>query len=599
LNAIAEITFLPDTSKVSPVGYWRFNRPKLLIDTLAECSNATAHLDPLASFLLPLVPRKPLASQTIRAITRDRYSSPMLLNDAITCPWVSFDSDAFQNKIAIDIDHADIFDKLDRLPRGCPIPHVVIDPDTGRAHAFIILRTPVFMGEGAREAPKYMLKLAGKLLAEALGGTLMPHKALIKSPWGLTRFLIGKKMKRTTAPNPLLLGWESSEEPTGLMWHTVPGECKAVDLRDIIGALMPWFGSDIEQVNRSYRKKRPEPSSLGRNCKLFDIVRFWAYDNVEKDSYKIEEFGHQVNQEFGDPLPNSEVRATCRSIARFMNTRYRPRVSHKINKGRDKGLNDGMTLQAKQALAGRITNQQRTSNTRLKVMTAVDVLGQKGIDITQKNVSHEAGLSVSTVKRLWSSPKVSSAILSGSGSASQLSHIFSKTIKEISVEDKFRRREEVFYSKIIAKLEKKGSKPLESIREPIGFQSNNPDHVNIFDLFNHAVLLNQHAKTKAKNRQKALESKARRAERQAWHTENNRLPYGESWGNFDVRIKQIKAEHMERIESIEQDKPEIAELLKMGMGAILSAEWRARANARNQNVRPVEVFDLDLEGLED
>jgi hypothetical protein len=113
--------------------------------------------------------------------------------------------------------------------------------------------------------------------------------------------------------------------------------------------------------------------------------------------------------------------------------------------------------------------------------------------------------------------------------------------------------------------------------------------------------LNEHTDRKAKNRQKAIESKARKVERITWHAENSRHPAEENRRLFDLRIKEIVANYQEQIEAIEEDEPYQAELIKMGMCSVLSAERRARAQARNQERNrhlyqlPAVFLDFDQE----
>ena len=69
-----------------------------------------------------------------------------------------------------------------------------------------------------------------------------------------------------------------------------------------------------------------EVSGLGRNCMMFDTVRFWAYKAIRKhlsvgfDSWYAEvlEQAKNANGAFLQPLPYSEVKATAKSVARWV-----------------------------------------------------------------------------------------------------------------------------------------------------------------------------------------------------------------------------------------------------------------------------------------
>ena len=69
-----------------------------------------------------------------------------------------------------------------------------------------------------------------------------------------------------------------------------------------------------------------EVSGLGRNCAMFDTVRFWAYEAIRAfisgspDSWYAEVLKVAVNANgaFLEPLPYSEVKATAKSVARWV-----------------------------------------------------------------------------------------------------------------------------------------------------------------------------------------------------------------------------------------------------------------------------------------
>jgi hypothetical protein len=69
-----------------------------------------------------------------------------------------------------------------------------------------------------------------------------------------------------------------------------------------------------------------EVSGLGRNCAMFDTVRFWAYKAIRAhlsgsfDRWHTEvlEQAKNANDAFIQPLPYSEVKATAKSVARWV-----------------------------------------------------------------------------------------------------------------------------------------------------------------------------------------------------------------------------------------------------------------------------------------
>jgi hypothetical protein len=244
----------------------------------------------------------------------------------------------------------------------------------------------------------------------------MPHQSLVKSPWGRTENLIGQRLRRGSSPALPML-WEAySALDTGLTWHTEPGDLHAYELREIVAALADEFAAMAAEpgTRKRFRKSRPEPSALGRNCALFDLLRFWAYDHAETDEHRIAAEADRINRGFPVPLSDREVAAVVRSVARFMAQRYRPRIGIHSRPGRDRQVSADLTPKGRQSLSGRLTAAGRARATDEKIQAARDALRAAGRRATQKAVAAEAGLSLRTIKSRWRrGEKVQDDALSG------------------------------------------------------------------------------------------------------------------------------------------------------------------------------------------
>ena len=295
-----------------------------------------------------------------------------------------------------------------RLGCGLRRPILVIDPHSGHSHAIFPLRTPVITSPGAHLGPPILLDLAGQLLAATLSGTLLPQRALAKNPFGRAENLIGQR--RLRAPIPAVPAvWDAYEAAeTGLMWHTEPGDMHAYELREIVAALVDDYGEAIVRrgVRRAVHKNRPDPSSLGRNCFLFDAVRFWSYDRAERDGGAILDEAQRVNADFEVPLPANEVAATAASIARFMNGRFRPRTGADGRRGRDRDAGVDLDRRGRLDVSGRVSAASRADATDAALQAACTRIRAAGRPLTQAALAAEAGRSLSTVKRRWHNLKV-------------------------------------------------------------------------------------------------------------------------------------------------------------------------------------------------
>lgn len=67
-------------------------------------------------------------------------------------------------------------------------------------------------------------------------------------------------------------------------------------MRDIIAFLADEYEDIAPKSTKRIFKHRGEPSALGRNCALFDMVRFWAYDENQKDTGEIMKKAQELNQ---------------------------------------------------------------------------------------------------------------------------------------------------------------------------------------------------------------------------------------------------------------------------------------------------------------
>ena len=398
---------------------------KRLARAIDAAKPVSPRLAALAEFLLPRMPKMPLASQTIRSITRLRYSDPAPLEIALTLPWVAADSDEFRNVLAVDVDHASGLEDAEALARNyrLPSPTLVIDPWTLRCHAKWVLATPVLTAEGARQGPQILADLACRLLAAAMAGTPMPRKALLKSPWAKAENLIGRLAHHGPQPvDPVV--WEVHETAaSGLLWHTVPGDLRTVELREVLAALAEDFGEQVaaSSTRIRFRRRRGQPDARGRNCTLFDLTRWWAYDRFETDASAIQAEAERVNSNFADPLPSSEVAGTARSIARFMVTRYRPRTGAGSTRGRDRQEGAYLDAPAKRALAGQQTAKGRATVTDEKISVGLSRLLSADQTLTQEALAASSGVSLRTVKSRWRQQGlVQDAVLSGSAAGARL-----------------------------------------------------------------------------------------------------------------------------------------------------------------------------------
>lgn len=158
-------------------------------------------------------------------------------------------------------------------------------------------------------------------------------------------------------------------------------------------------------VDLSKTKQQREISAYGRNCRLFDMVRYHAYEIVEQyrkaNAFEmfartLMAFAEDKNQFKGLPaLNHSEVKAIAKSVSKWTWNNY---TGDKINRGRDTAINSLLSTQEKQTLSAIKTNEQRQQSTQEKILKAVRQLQAQGKKTTQKAVALQAGLTDRTVR---------------------------------------------------------------------------------------------------------------------------------------------------------------------------------------------------------
>lgn len=111
-----------------------------------------------------------------------------------------------------------------------------------------------------------------------------------------------------------------------------------------------------------------EVSGLGRNCMMFDTVRHWAYEAIRAfisgsaDSWYAEvlKVATNANGAFVEPLPYSEVKATAKSVSRWVWRNHVQAHAKFIERQSTKGKIGATVANAKGAcnLGGKVRSQQ-------------------------------------------------------------------------------------------------------------------------------------------------------------------------------------------------------------------------------------------------
>jgi hypothetical protein len=253
---------------------------------------------------------------------------------------VQYNPPPYVSCLVFDIDRPDGYAAWETA--GLPAPHwIAVNLDEGldengvcrrgRAHLGYILATPVARTSAAKAKPLRYLAAIEHVMAHRLRAD-MGYAGLITK-------------------NPIHSDWWT-------VWHNH----KPYSL-DYLAEFCP--DADLAAYSRRSRK---EASGLGRNVTLFDNVREWAYCAVREywrpNGYDVWakavhatcDSANAFGLEQGGPLPPNEVKATAKSIARWVWRHFTPsgfsaiqavrgakggRIGGKVSKGGGRPSNSG------------------------------------------------------------------------------------------------------------------------------------------------------------------------------------------------------------------------------------------------------------------
>ena len=248
--------------------------------------------------------------------------------------------------------------------RGLPAPHwISINPENGNYHLGYLLASPVARTSAAKLKPLRYLAAIEHVLARRLGAD-MGYVGLITK-------------------NPVHRDWWTT-------WHN-----HAPYPLDYLAEFCP--DADLAAYSRRSRKG---VGGLGRNVTVFDNVREWAYSAVREywrpngyeawaDAVRAAcESANAFGREQGGPLPVSEIKATAKSVARWVWNRFTPAGFSQVQAHR--GAKGGKVSKG----GGRPTGTSRTNWALWE-----EIQRMKAAGYPQKDIAEDRGVSVGLVSK--------------------------------------------------------------------------------------------------------------------------------------------------------------------------------------------------------
>ena len=237
-----------------------------------------------------------------------------------------------------------------------PAPSIVaVNPENGHAHLMYAVETPVVRTDAARLEPlRFLAAVQGAMTVQ------------LDADPGYAMFL--------------------TKNPLNPSWRVLTHQNAVYGLGEL---------ADYVDLTLAKKKPRVLVSGLGRNCDLFDNLRKRAYRRVgefrEGGCYQtwwrfILDTARKLNV-YTQPLPDSEVQATARSVAKWTWRHFGQGVAAERFRDRQKA-------RQKRSAAS------RRGKTADAIVRAVDGLRRAGKRVTVSAVARLTGISRTTIYRL-------------------------------------------------------------------------------------------------------------------------------------------------------------------------------------------------------
>ncbi len=313
----------------------------------------------LAAAFVERLPRRPYC-------TNDKSSGLLIRPQATALGYlhIQYNPPPHVSSLVFDLDKPDGYHAW--KDAGLPAPHwISVNRTNGHAHIGYMLAAPVARTSAARQKPLRYLAAIEHVLAKRLGAD-MGYAGLI------------------------------TKNPTHSDWLTVWHQIEPYSL-DYLAEFCP--DADLSAYSRRSRK---EATGLGRNVTVFDNVREWAYSAVREfwrpngyeawaDAVRTAcESANAFGREQGGPLPVSEIKATAKSIARWVWQRFNPAAFSAVQAHRG----------AKGGKVSKGGGRPRDSGRAAELLP--EVLRLKGLGYSNRDIAEDLGIGSASVSRYLS-----------------------------------------------------------------------------------------------------------------------------------------------------------------------------------------------------
>lgn len=285
--------------------------------------------------------------------------------------WVQYNSDDRFRVLSVDIDNSS--DSLMYRDFNLPQPTWIIQTDKGFQYHWALKQDIPLKTASSKKSIKLIKDILNKLVA-LLNGDI--------NAIGINRVFRNPVTNRS---------WFSGNEIELKEFYDLP-----TPKEDFFNKLLGRIEKQKNLFGATYGATYDFSSmtnNTGRNCALFDVLRYWAYDEAKQGSYcsfALQRKAEILNSSFAENLKENEVNSIVNSIDTFINNKF------------NKGFYMALSVEDRKKVAsqnGKKSGEARSKIAETKILTALNMMESFEIKITIRELAKRSGTSVNTVRK--------------------------------------------------------------------------------------------------------------------------------------------------------------------------------------------------------
>lgn len=285
--------------------------------------------------------------------------------------WIQYNSDDRITVLSVDIDNSS--DSLMYEDFNLPKPTWIIQTDKGFQYHWALKSAVMINGYNKHKLIKLVKDILNKLVA-LLDGDI--------NAIGLNRVFRNPVTNRS---------WFTGNEVELKEFYDLPTP-KEDYFNKLLGRVEKQKNLFGATYGASYDFSLMANNS-GRNCALFDVLRYWAYDEAKQGSYcsfALQRKAEILNSSFAENLKENEVNSIVNSIDTFIKNKFK------------KGFYMALSVEDRKKVAsanGKKSGEARSKVAETKILTALNMMESFEMKITIRELAKRSGTSVNTVRK--------------------------------------------------------------------------------------------------------------------------------------------------------------------------------------------------------